>query len=177
MVEDYLRIVPAAVADVVVDDPVGCGKFVQRQGEAADEYDRYANAVGQPAEAAGQADKEVGLCQKVDTFLQGQLAGKVFRPVGDDVEAAVHAVDVFAVDAQYPVAFGLQVFDDAEPAAAVVPVFGLAAGLGGDADVGFLDPALFVLEQQLYAELGRFAAFVQSQDHGRVLVQAPDAEV
>ena len=61
MVEDYLRIVPAAVADVVVDDPVGCGKFVKRQGKAADEYDRYAYAVGYPTKTAGQSDEEVGM--------------------------------------------------------------------------------------------------------------------
>ena len=61
VVEYYLGIVPATVADVVVYDPVGCGKFVKRQGKAADEYGRYAYAVGYPAKTAGQADEEVGM--------------------------------------------------------------------------------------------------------------------
>mgnify|MGYP007043250339 FL=1 len=61
VVEYYLGIVPATVADVVVYDPVGCGKFVKRQGKAADEYDRYAYAVGYPTKTAGQSDEEVGM--------------------------------------------------------------------------------------------------------------------
>ena len=61
VVKNYLGIVPAAVADVVVYYPIGRGKFIERQGEAADEYDRDAYAVGYPAKAAGQADKKVGM--------------------------------------------------------------------------------------------------------------------
>ena len=53
----------------------------------------------------------------------------------------------------------------------------LAAGLGGDADVGFFDLPCFVFGQKLNAKLGRFTSFVQPQDHGGVLVQAADAKI
>src|SRR5438270_11287535 len=40
MVEAMVRVVPAAVAGVVVDDPVGRRRFVSRRGETADRADR-----------------------------------------------------------------------------------------------------------------------------------------
>src|SRR4051812_15921406 len=39
MVEAVVRVVPAAVAGMVVDDPVGGRELVGRRGEAADEHD------------------------------------------------------------------------------------------------------------------------------------------
>ena len=68
-------------------------------------------------------------------------------------------------------------FDYVQPAGAVVPVFGLAAGLGCDADVGFFDLTCFVFRQQPDAQFFRFGAVAQTQDHGRVFMQAPDPEV
>ena len=84
----------------------------------------------------------------------------------------VHAVDVFAVDTQYSVAFGFQVFDDVQPASSIIPILRLAAGLGGYTDIGLLYFPCFILGQQPDADVLRLAAFVQAQDHGRVFMQA-----
>src|SRR5581483_4333786 len=48
VVETMMRIVPAAVAGVIVDHPIRRGEFVQRVREAADHHHRHADAPGEP---------------------------------------------------------------------------------------------------------------------------------
>lgn len=66
-------------------------------------------------------------------------------------------MNIFLVYAQHPVAFGFKVFDDAQPAAAVVPIFGPAAGLGDAMQKRMvLLFYVFVFGQKLDAKLRRF---------------------
>ena len=61
MIEAQQRIVPAAVARVIVDDAIGRREFVGRVAEAADHDGRGTGGPGQPRKPARQADKEIGV--------------------------------------------------------------------------------------------------------------------
>jgi hypothetical protein len=52
VVEAMRRIVPAAVAGVIVDHPIGRGEFIERMREAGDHHHRNAHRPGQPRQAA-----------------------------------------------------------------------------------------------------------------------------
>lgn len=68
---------------------------------------------------------------------QRQVAGEIFRTVGDFVPDIAAPDNTLFVDAQHAVALRFQKFDHLMPAGAVIPEFGLAGGLRGDADIGF----------------------------------------
>ncbi len=164
---------PAAVAHMIVDDPVGGVKFGQRQTETADQDHGPAHRPGQPGQAAGEADEKVGVIEQIHPLAEGQIAGKILGAVGDGVPAAAAPVAVFPVDAQDPVAFGFKVLDRIHPAGGVIPVLGLAGGLGGDTDIGFRDASFRVARRNLRPYFLR----PEAQDIGDGFLQAGDAPV
>lgn len=139
VVEVLAHIVPAAVAGVVVDDPVGRVELVGGMGEPRDHHDRHLAAPGHPRQPAGKPDEEVGVLDEIHPLLQGAVPREVLRAVGDVVPVQPHAVDLFLVDAKDAIAVVLEELDDRHPAEGVVPVFRLTGALGRDADVFFLD--------------------------------------
>lgn len=138
-VEVLVDVVPAPHASMGVVYPVWCLEFADGQGEAADEDDGYFATPCQPCQSTAQTDEEVGMFNQLDTFLEWDVAGEVFCPMGDMVPDVAQPVGGILVDTEHPVACLLEVPDDGLPTIAVVPVFALGGCLGGDADVGFFD--------------------------------------
>ena len=81
VVEAVLRVVPAAVAGVVVDDAIGRIEFVGRMGEARDHHHRGAGRPGEPGQAARQPDEELGVLEPARALAERPVAGLVLGAV------------------------------------------------------------------------------------------------
>ena len=140
VVEAVPHVVPAAVAGVPVDHPVRRGEFVGRVGEAADQHHRHAGRPGQPGQPAAEADERLGMPQPARPLGQRPVAGLVLRAVRDVVPHQARAVHRLLVDADHPVAAGLE---EARPPrasrAGCSSILHLRRALHGDADIGFGD--------------------------------------
>src|ERR1700730_8069751 len=85
VVEAVPHIVPARIAGMVVDHPVGRLKLVGRMGEAADQHHRLAHRPGEPGQAAGEPDEKLGVPEPARAFLQRAIARLVLGPGWDAV--------------------------------------------------------------------------------------------
>ena len=173
MVEAMGRVVPAAVAAVPVDDPVGGGELVGGVGEAADEDDGAAGGPGEPGEAAGKADEDGGVAEPVGALSEGAVAGLVFGAVGDVGPHEAGAVHGLLVDADHAEAAGFEVGDGVAPAGRVVPVFAAAAALDGNDGVGLGDGGRGVRQ----GKAGWGFGGVDAEDVGGGFAEADVAEV
>ena len=173
VVEAVVRIVPAAVAGVVVDHAVGRVELVGRMGEAADHHHRRAHRPGEPGQPARQADEELGVLEPARALLQRAVAGLVLGAVRDVVPDKPGAVRRLLVDADDAVAGLLQERDDLAPAVRVVPVLCLRRALHRDADIGLGDRPAVVGERNARRHLGR----IDAQDVAGGAVQPDIAEV
>src|SRR5262249_37144442 len=104
VVEAHQRIVPAAIAGVVVDDAVRRRELIGRMGEATDEHDWLLRRPGEPGEAAREADEELGVTQPAHALGQGPIAGLVLHAVRNMVPDQVVAVHRLLVDADDAIA-------------------------------------------------------------------------
>ena len=102
--EFFAAVGPAAVADMIINNPVRGIKLINGNGKAADHNDGDPYAPGQPGQTAGEADEKVGMGEQVYPLLQGTGSGKIFDPVRNQIPVAAAAVTFFFVDAQHPVA-------------------------------------------------------------------------
>src|SRR5262249_52053289 len=83
VVEPVRRVVPAAVAGVVVDHPPGRLDLGGRMREAADHHHLRADRPGEPREAAAEADEELRVLQPTRALGERPIAGLVLGAVGD----------------------------------------------------------------------------------------------
>ena len=124
-IEFYPHVIPAAVADMFVDDPVRSRKFIARMSKTADQNYIFPAAPCQPAQAAGKTDKEIGMGNQIDTLLQGQIPGKIFSPARDVIpDQAISGNSIF-VNADHPISIVSQKLYYRNPAKRIIPVFGL----------------------------------------------------
>ena len=68
---------------MIVDDPVRSMELVGRMGESGDHHHRHLAAPGDPGQAAGQTDEEIGVLDQIDALLKRDVAGEVLGSIGD----------------------------------------------------------------------------------------------
>ena len=146
VIEAALRVVPAAIAGVVVDHPIGRGELVRRVGEATDHDHRCSHRPGEPGEPARQTDEEIGVAKPARPFRERPVAGLVLDTVRDLVPHDARAMKRLLVDADDAVAALFEELDNLEPAPRVVPIFRLRRALRSDADIRLSDRTAVVLK-------------------------------
>ena len=139
MVKINAHVVPAGIAGMKVNNTVGSVKFVGWVGEAGNHDHWHVTAPSQPGKTTGNANKKVGILDEIDTFLQWQIAGKIFATVRDVIPNKALAMHAIAINAEYAVTVVFQKFNHVVPAMRIVPILGLAGTLHGYADVWFFN--------------------------------------
>jgi hypothetical protein len=148
------RIVPAAVADVVVDHPIGREEFVARVGQPADHDNGSSDRPGEPRQTARKADEEFRVLDPARAFREGMVSRHVFRPgrnMGPDEPLPVGR---FLIDTYDPIAGVLEKRDDFTPAGRIVPKLRLQGALHGDADIGLFERPRVVFDRDPWPLLG-----------------------
>ena len=173
MVEAVARIVPAAVAGVIVDHAVG------RVNSLVGWVKPLIITTGVPAAQASQdrpldspTKKSACLSQRARSSKR-PVAGLVLGAVRDVVPDEPGAVHRLLVDADDAIAGLLQEADDLAPAGRVVPVFALRRALHCDADIGLGDRPRVVGERDARRRFGR----VDAEDVAGGAVQPDMAEI
>src|SRR5262249_19846466 len=144
VVKAQIWIVPAAVAGVIVDDPVGRCELVGRMCEARDHHDGGSHRPSEPRQSAGEPDKEFRVLEPARALSQWAVASFILGAVGDVVPDEPAAVYRLLVDADHAITRLLEEGHDLVPAHRVIPVFGLGRALHPDADIGLGDRSALV---------------------------------
>src|ERR1700683_1947324 len=155
VIEPVANIIPATIAGMIIDHPIGCIKFVRRVRESRNHHDRRSTCPGEPRKPARETNKKLGVCKPTRTLSNRSITRLILCALRQVMPNQACPMDSSLVDADNAITRLLQESDDVVPTSGVVPVFALRRALHCDADIRLSDRSTVVDKRQARGHLGR----------------------